>query len=237
MQVLTGIPFELSAEALMEQVRVKASTDDAREFSALLDVARTIARPKAIYRECFIEAKGDLTVTMAGITFTSRVLRRNLDRVERVFPFIATCGHEMDQVPLPDGDFLKGFWRDTIKSTLLGFAVDYLGRHLAGKFGLGKTATMSPGEGDVSVWPIEQQRELFSLLGDVTKQIGVVLTDSMLMIPNKTRSGIVFPTETDFHTCQLCQRQDCPARRTPFDRPLWEAMHGADAGSGTDCQR
>ena len=215
----------------MEQVRVKAGTDDAREFAALLDVARTTARPKAMYRECFIEAKGDLTVTMAGITFTSRMLRRNLDRVERVFPFIATCGHEMDQVPVPEGDILKGFWRDTIKSTLLGFAVEHLGWHLAGTFGLGKTATMSPGEGDMTVWPIEQQRELFSLLGDVKRQIGVVLTDSMLMIPNKTRSGIVFPTETDFHTCQLCQRQDCPARRTPFDGKLWETIHREEAES------
>ena len=221
----------------MEEVRVKAGTDDARDFTALLDLARTTARPKAMYRECVIEAKGDQTVTLAGITFTSRVLRRNLDKGGRVFPFIATCGHEMDQLPLPDGDFLKGFWWDTIKSTLLGFAVEHLGRHLAGTFALGKTATMSPGEGDVTVWPIEQQRELFSLLGDVKKQIGVVLTDSMLMIPNKTRSGIVFPTEADFHTCQLCRRQDCPARHTPFDRSLWEAMYGADAGEGADCQR
>ena len=224
METLAEIPFELSAEALMRQVRVQPGTDDAQEFQALLDAARRVARPKALYRECFIQAKGDRTVTLEGITFTSRVLRRHLDEAERVFPFIATCGHEMDGVALPAGDLLKGFWWDVVKSALLGFAVEHLGRHLARRFALGKTAVMSPGEGDVSMWPIEQQKELFTLLGDVKGQIGVELTDSLLMIPNKTRSGILFPTERDFHSCQLCPRQDCPARRTSFDRRLWESM-------------
>ena len=225
--VLTDIPFELSSETLVDRVRVKAGTADATELGALVERARGIGRPKAMVRECFIEGRGDDTVTLDRITFTSRTLRHALDRVERVFPFIATCGHEMDLVALPADDLLSGFWWDTIKAVMLGFAIDHLERHLAGTFGLGRTATMSPGEGDVRLWPIEQQRDLFAVLGDVKMQIGVVLTDSMLMIPNKTRSGILFPSEVEFHTCQLCPRQDCPARRTSFDRELWEGIqHG-----------
>lgn len=208
----------------MREVRVEAGTDDARELGALLDTARRVARPKAVYRECFINAKGDQTVTLEGTTFTSRVLRSTLDKAERVFPFVATCGREMDGVALPEGDLLKGFWWDAIKATMLGFAFEHLGQHLTHRFALGKTSTMSPGEGDLLMWPIEQQRELFTLLGDVKGQIGVELTDSLLMIPNKTRSGILFPTEVDFHSCQLCPREDCPGRRTSFDRRLWESV-------------
>ncbi len=222
--VIADIPFEPSAEALLERVRVSPGTDDARAFGAMLDKAKAVARPKAMVRECFVEARGPETVTINGINFTSRAVRMNLDKVERVFAFVATCGHEMDHVPLPADDVLAAFWWDTIKAALLGCAVDHLDLYLSRTFALGKIATMSPGEGDVMVWAIEQQRELFSLLGDVRQQIGVLLTDSMLMIPNKTRSGIVFPTDADFHSCQLCRRPDCPARRTPFDPGLWDTV-------------
>jgi hypothetical protein len=224
--VLTDIPFEFPAEALMSRVRVQAGTDDGREFAALLDLAARVGRPKAMVRECFIEAKGDQSVTLAGVAFVSRALRMNLDQAQRVFAFVATCGHEMDQVPLPADDPLKAFWWDTIKAALLGFAVEHLDRYLAHTWGLGKTATMSPGEGDAAVWPIEQQRDLFAVLGGVEERIGVKLTDSLLMVPNKTRSGIVFATDKDYHTCQLCHRQDCPGRRMPFDEPLWQSIHG-----------
>jgi hypothetical protein len=52
----------------------------------------------------------------------------------------------------------------------------------------------------------------------------VELTDSFLMIPNKTVSGIYFPTERDFRTCQVCHREKCPNRRAPFDQTLWESI-------------
>ena len=61
-----------------------------------------------------------------------------------------------------------------------------------------------------------QQRQLFQLLGDVESSIGVRLTDSFLMIPNKTVSGILFPTEVPFYSCQLCTREACPRRRAEY---------------------
>jgi hypothetical protein len=193
-------------------------------------MAREVARPKALYRECFVESKGEQTVAVDGMTFTSRALRKNLDKAERLFPFIATCGHELDQVKLPSGDFLEGFWWDTIKQSLLGFARKQLTEHLRRRYALGKTATMSPGSGDVSVWPIQQQRKLFTLLGDVEGKIGVQLTDSFLMVPNKTVSGVRFPTEVDFRSCQVCQRENCPSRSAFFDLKLWESIqHGCDS--------
>jgi hypothetical protein len=221
---LTEIPFELDIEALMKSAHIEAGTEDESEFADLLNRARAAAKPKALYEESFIDAKGSETVTIDGITFTSQTLRKNLDTVERVFPFITTCGHEVDQITLPEGDFLMEFWLDTIKSVLLGFARDYLNHHLTRKYALGKTATMHPGSGDLNVWLIQQQKELFALLGDVKALIGVELTDSFLMTPNKTVSGIRYPTEVDFRSCQLCHRENCPSRIVPFDRNLWESM-------------
>jgi len=224
MTVLDDIPFELDPDALLRRVHVAADSEDAAAFGDMLRRAVARARPKALYRECYIDAKGERTVTIGGVTFTSAVLRANLDQAERVFAYLATCGREVDETDVPDGDLLAQFWLDTIKGALLGIAVSHLASHLETRHALGKTATMAPGSGDITVWPIEQQRELFSLLGDTRELIGVELTDSFLMVPNKSLSGIRFPTEVDFRSCQLCRRENCPSRSAEFDPQLWQSV-------------
>jgi hypothetical protein len=224
METLTDIPFVLGAPALMAWLRIEPDSEDAGEFEALLDLTRRGAKPKAVYSMFFIEDKGVDTVTLNGITFASRALRRNLADVERVFAYVATCGQEVDAVLPVQGDLLKDYWREVIKESLLESATTYLFGELQRKYRIAQTATMNPGSGDATVWPIEQQRELFALLGDVEAGIGVQLTPSYLMVPNKTVSGILFPTERDFRTCQVCHRDPCPNRRAPFDAAMWAAL-------------
>jgi len=142
----------------------------------------------------------------------------NLDAVDKVFPHIISCGPEFDSIPLPPDDALQEYWRDCIKEAALHAAITRFYAVLAGKHGLRKTASMNPGSGPADTWPIQQQKELFSIFGDVEAAIGVKLTDSFLMVPNKTISGIVFATESDFVTCSLCPRDVCRNRRAPYDR-------------------
>ena len=224
MEALTQIAPALDTAALMARVHVAPDSEDADAFTALVDQAREVARPKVLYAEAFVEGRGDDTIRIEGITFTSRMLRRNLEAVERVFPYVATCGQEMDGIALPAGEVLVQFWWDAIKAELLSAARAHLLAHLTDRFRLGQTARMSPGSGDAEVWPIEQQRLLFALLGGVTPFIGVILTESCLMIPNKTVSGLLFPTEEDFQTCQVCHRDVCPNRRAPFDAAVWHSL-------------
>jgi hypothetical protein len=102
----------------------------------------------------------------------------------------------------------------------LGASLGYLNKYLTQKYALGKTSKMSPGAAAADVWPIEQQKQLFSIFGNVEDLIGVKLTDSYLMVPNKSVSGIFFPTEIDFRSCQLCPREVCPGRSAPYDENL-----------------
>jgi hypothetical protein len=224
LKILDKIPFEPDQERLMEAVRIEPGSEDAAGFEKLLSQAVEVAAPKAIFNECFIGQKTTNAVEIGGATFTSTVLRKNLDEVERVFAYVATCGRELDELDIGADEFLAPFWLDAIKSEALRAGVQYLNEYLDHTYALGKTANMSPGSGDASIWPIEQQEGLFSLIGDVTSAIGVELTPSFLMVPNKTISGIRFPTEIDFRTCQLCHRQNCPSRAAPFDRELWESI-------------
>jgi hypothetical protein len=221
MEILNRISFELDRSDLLRRVHVEDGSDDAGRLMELADAVVPLATPKAIYDECYIEDKGTDSVAVAGprgtVTFTSPILRANLDAAERLFPYIATCGVEMDRADLCKGDMLAEFWLDNIKSLALGAALHHLGEHLETRFALGKTSTMSPGSADAAVWPIQQQRQLFGLFGDVEALIGVRLTDSCLMVPNKTVSGVRFPTEIDFRSCQVCHREDCPSRSAAFD--------------------
>jgi len=226
MPVLTDIPFSLDTNSLMARLRVAPESGDARALDELVRLAERIGNPKAVYREGFIEAGDSDTIRVDGVTFTSRMLSRNLSSVERVFAFVATCGREVHEACPTEGDLVKDFWWDTIKDRLLMAARTHLTDHFRSKYRLGRKSTMSPGAGDAAVWPIEQQARLFALIGDVRGQIGVELTDSFLMVPNKTVSGITFPTEVDFRSCQVCRREGCPSRSGTFDERLWREVQG-----------
>ena len=128
----------------------------------------------------------------------SKVLRANLDEVERVFPYVATCGRELDDIPTAADDVFAQFCRDTIKEMALHASITHLVSHLKESYLLENLVSMNPGSGDLGVWPIEQQKELFAFFGDVRESIGVVLTESCLMVPNKSVSGLLYPSEDGF---------------------------------------
>lgn len=231
LKVLEHVPFSLDRSALRQRLRVEADSEDGRVLDGLLDDVEACARPRAVYREVYVDARDGDTVTLSGVTFSSAALRKNLEGVERAFAFVASCGPEPDGISLPESDFLAPYWLDTLKAELLRAAVAYLKDHLHERYGMKSSSSMSPGSGDVNVWPIEQQASLFSLVGDVEDATGVRLTESFLMVPNKSVSGIRFAAEVDFRTCQLCHRRDCPSRSAAFNQELWDELeHGVDAG-------
>lgn len=221
-EVLAEIPFPLDFESVRQRARVKPGSEDALALAQLAARAAAAARPKALYRESFVEERGEDWVRIDGVRFTSRALRWHLQEVGRVFPYVATCGGELDTLELDPEDILQPYWLEVIKTFALDAARQHLEAHLQARYLLGKSAAMAPGSADEHVWPIEQQRELFALLEGVSAHIGVTLSASCLMLPNKSVSGIRFPTAADFRSCQVCRRQNCPGRRAPFDADLWQ---------------
>ena len=222
---LTDIPFTFNTDQLSEQLRIKEGTDHAKVFEELVSTVQAIAKPKALYKVAFIDEKGKDTITLDGVQFTSLALRKNLDAVERVFPYIATCGTEIDSIEIEQGDLQKKMWLSFLKGNLLQTSIQYLMEHLDKRYKVSQVSSMNPGSGDATVWPFEQQRELFSMFEDVEKLIGVKLTKSLVLVPDMSVAGILFPTETDFQSCQLCHRENCHLRRAPFNKELWESMN------------
>jgi hypothetical protein len=214
-RVLDPIPFRFCPESLQKELRVRPGTGDA------------VARLRAVYAEAFVENRGEETVRLDGVTFHSRALRRSLGDVERVFPFVATCGQEIEEAkPAPQDDVVAGFWWDALQERLLDVALAAVADDIEGRFRLNRTVMMSPGAAEATVWPIEEQGPLFALLGDVESRIGVQLNESFFMIPTKSVSGIRFASERDLESCQVCRRQDCPRRTAPFEPALWQDLQG-----------
>ncbi|NLE46745.1 MAG: vitamin B12 dependent methionine synthase, partial [Chloroflexi bacterium] len=221
--ILDQVPFRLNRSLLMKKLRIKEDTRYSREFLALADEVEAIARPKALYRVSFIDSLEQDQVVIDGVTFRSRVLAVNLEAVHRVFPYTATCGVEVDDWSHSVHDLLHSFWVDTMKELAVRAAMAQLRLQVKRRFEPGRISAMSPGSlGD---WPIQQQKPLFALLGDAEAQIGVRLNDSFLMIPSKSVSGIWFPTQTNFESCQLCPRDRCPGRRSAYDPGLYEKRY------------
>ena len=107
---------------------------------------------------------------------------------------------------------------DTVRLLLVQAARRHMDKHLKSVYSLPQLSRMAPGS--LQDWPLPEQAPLFRLLGDTESLIGVRLTDRHLMIPIKSVSGICFPTEVRFESCQLCQRPVCIGRRAPYNPEL-----------------
>ena len=225
--ILDHIPFATNGEAVLRQLQLPAIGLEG-EIEPLVQAAQAIARPKAMYKEASVEARDGRHVVIDGVRLTSRILSVNLEHVHRVFPFIVTCGAELEAWSETITDPFLRYCADTIKELALSAAYRALDAHLNERYGLEHLATMNPGS--LADWPIEQQQLLFTLLGDPQQAIGVQLTESYLMTPTKSVSGIHFPPEDDYVNCALCQREACPNRRAPFEPELFERKYAQGVG-------
>ena len=158
------------------------------------------------------------TTGINGVDTHSQLVAEKLSGRSRCFPYIVTCGSALEEWSKKyAGDFLLGFWADEIKKKFLiqGFAA--FKEHLQQCYRtVGHLSALNPGS--LPSWPISGQEALFAILGGrefVQQVIGVTYSDTFLMHPSKTMSGICFESEVAYENCQHCPLTDCPGRRAP----------------------
>jgi hypothetical protein len=213
MEILGPFKVELNVDAVQQKIHAPVRADVERMASQAL----SLAEPRAAFAPVYIDEKGVDEVVIAGTRFRSRVLRKNLDDVGRVFPVVMTVGPRLEEAA-DRSDMLERYYLDAIANLILAEARLQLIRHLCDRFAIEKLSWMSPGS--LQEWPIEEQRPLFSLLPGVEDRLGVHLTESCLMLPRKSVSGIYFPSETTFFSCRLCPRERCENRKARYDEAL-----------------
>lgn len=214
MNVIENIPVNLDADELVKGLRIRRNVEYIRDkLGDLIDTITPVMNPKALYSVSFVDDLEGDNVRIGETVFTSKVVRMNLEQVGRVFPYIVTAGIELDNVELSKGQ--SALLLDQVKTVVVSKAFQYLKTNLEEKYGIKQLSSVSPGRLDE--WPITQQHELFSLFGDNVDRIGVRLTQTCLMVPVKSVSGLLFPSEAGFESCELCSRDKCMGRRAAYD--------------------
>lgn len=221
--ILDDIPVQLPVESLFKQLRVSQDSPHAAALRELIQKADSIARPKAVCGVAYIDDRGEDFVVIDGVRFSSRVLAVNLQEANRTFPYVATCGVELEGWAKGIDDILQDYWADQISQAAVRIARAAVVDYLQDRYQPGELSRMSPGS--LADWPIEEQQPLFQLLGDTENTIGVRLTDSMLMVPTKSVSGIHFASTGSYENCMLCPRASCPNRRAPYNPTLYDTRY------------
>ena len=188
-----------------------ANEETEEELIDLMDEADSIADPLALYSVSPVEEG-----CVGGVDTGSEMVVSRLQDKVRAFPYIVTCGPKLEEWSKKyASDFLLEYWADEIKKRFLGIAAGEFRSHIKERYRTaGHLAALNPGS--LAGWPISGQEALFNMLGGpdfVRETIGVTYSDSFLMFPSKTISGIAFESETFYENCQYCPLDRCPNRR------------------------
>lgn len=174
-----------------------------RDFSrvpdAILDEAHRVAEqvpalidPAAACRRLQVLSAGDRAVMLdGGWRFTGTTVSRLLRRGTHAAVFVATIGARLEaQVSalFEQGEYLTSVLLDAAGTVALHRVVQAVRLGLvrdAGTLAASLTGRTSPGYGD---WDLAEQAQLFRALGD---PVPVRLTDSGMMLPKKSLSGVI----------------------------------------------
>lgn len=138
---------------------------------------------------------------------------QQLKNAKSIAVFACTAGNEIidkSRELMKEGELLKGYVYDVFGSLVVEEAMDRIQDALESKMqekGLKITNRYSPG---YCGWDVSEQKKLFGLLPG--KFCGIELTDSCLMRPIKSVSGIIGigkSVKFNEYTCNLCDEADC----------------------------
>ena len=146
-----------------------------------------------------------------------RKIAGSLRGSDKIGVFVCTIGVEIVSAYnrfTASGDYLKAYFLDIFGSIAVEKAMDNIQGQLKEEFskkGFGMTNRFSPGSCN---WLVKEQKKLFSLLPSTP--CNIQLSESSLMIPSKSISGIIgIGTSVRFveHNCSLCGMQNCLYRK------------------------
>jgi hypothetical protein len=149
-----------------------------------------------------------------GVTFNIKpIIYRQMKEAEEAALFICTAGPvigEMSRNSMKCGDLLRGYVYDVIGSVVVEAAADMMQEDLRKSMAsLRKEITnrFSPG---YCGWDVAEQHKLFSFFKG--NFCGITLTESALMNPVKSISGVIgIGRNVRFtpYQCKLCEEKNC----------------------------
>ena len=176
------------------------------------------AEPRSVSRRFSLEFTGDERIRVGSLELTTRSLQRNLAGCAEVFLFAATLGIAVDTL-IRRAALLDSARGLVMQAAAAAAAEAYCDaendklRQQTESEGLYLRPRFSPGYGDLS---LDCQRTFLRML-NASKEIGLTLTDSGLMVPIKSVTALIgisnVPTPCHRQGCEACGKTDCAFRR------------------------
>ena len=190
--------------------------DIINETKTIVSAISLWLRPKF----CFFVTYGTLNIEnetriiQQSVFHIGKIIGHQLHKSEAYAIFVATAGVEFEsfqQALVKEGDMVKVFIANAIGSVIAEKCTDQMEiavQNSIGKLNWHHTNRFSPG---YCGWNVSEQQDLFSLFKE-KGPCGVHLTESSLMVPIKSVSGIIGIGENVHkldYACGLCDFSKC----------------------------
>lgn len=182
-----------------------------------------IMNPRIAYKTWDIKSADRASLQLQnGVQFKSLKLTKTLRYSEKLVCFLVTLGHGVDREIaglMQNNSLSEAYILDSMASVTVENMTEQFQQNIEKQWSRkGRHATLrfSPGYCD---WKITEQVKIFSLMD--LDQVDVELTDSCLMEPRKSVSGVfgIAPVHTPkYNPCFDCPNRDCTSRRAPYVR-------------------
>ncbi len=180
-------------------------------------------KPRLVYSLHKIENVTKARITLEdGTVFRTAKLATALRECDYAVCFVGTLGNEIEEVIerlSENNKHSDAFVVDALGSAGAEYLVDRFHKqmelHLK-KQSKGVSLRFSPGYCD---WTVKEQKELFRVVE--SDKVGVELSDSSLMNPRKSVSGVFGINSTGtaisrpINPCIICDKKNCAVRRIP----------------------
>lgn len=219
----SGHPLQIRRREIYRYLGIKDGRPDPQTADLVESVISElfkVIRPSEFHQvyPLRIADDGKHTVDLGCFTTCSRSLEKNLRGCREVIIFAATIGAGVDLLlrrygltvasrgvvmQAASAEFIES-WCNQVNDTL---------KEEAGMSGLYLRPRFSPGYGD---FPLDSQRDIFRAL-QPEKRVGIVLTDSLLMLPSKSVTAVIGAGTENLSCvregCEICSKADCLYRR------------------------
>ena len=217
------IDFVCDEKVLLE--RLHCEDTDAEPFVRaleLLEEARPYLNPAFAVKEFAIERHQTEGITVKGCFFNSKIVANKLQSEKNVFAYIATCGRQICEFIKTKEDILDEYLLDQIAYLSYLQAMEKMSLEIENLFGIEKHIRLCPGS--VIDWSVADVKKIFTLMDGLYQDLDVSVMPSGLIDPLKSTSGLFYPTDEEFESCEICPRAVCENRKAPFDGDLHDEM-------------
>lgn len=223
MEILPNVADQELVRLLGSRKGRKFSPSLKKKVTRLKDKTRLLIKPRLHFKKHKIQTISPGVVQLeSDHRLKSSKLSRTMRGSQEIVCFVGTIGKAIEKEInklMNQKRLSEAYVLDAMGSVMVEDLVEQFQSQLHKHYKAQNKAVSLPFSPGYCDWPVTEQKKLFQLMEP--QQVGVELTDTCLMKPRKSISGVVglFSAEGgrelgNYNPCLDCQKLDCTARRT-----------------------